>query len=251
MQESLVEYIFHFMLVFTRIAAAFSIFPVIGSNYLFLRGRGAFALSVSAIILPLVSESLPKYSEDFSSNISYLFIEIMIGLIISIASMIYYQMANTIGQIIAMQSGLGSAVFFDPNQQSQLSIFSNFLLLFTAAVLVTSDAYYLFLSTLVDSYNIFPAGEIFKFSDSSQFVTKIVNDSFVLAFKISSPFIVVSLAILTGSGVLSRLMPNFQVFFVITPAQILVMISILYVISISLVNKILDAIQNSLSFGWV
>jgi flagellar biosynthetic protein FliR len=62
----------------------------------------------------------------------------------------------------------------------------------------------------------------------------------------SSPFLVVSIAILVGSGILSRLMPNLQVFFVVTPAQILVMFCILYIVIIAMLEKVVEVIGSTM-----
>lgn len=243
LQTITTELIFNFMLIFTRLGTAFSTFPALGDKNLSLRARLATALVVSFAVYLLVEDYLPKYSENFSYNISLLAIEFMIGLIISLGAKIYFWSLHTIGQILSMQSGLGSATFFDPAQRSQVSIFTSFLFIVVATAIFATDTHYLFIESVVESYKKFPPGQLLEVADMSKFITHMINDSFVLSFKIASPFLVVSLAILVGSGVLSRLMPNLQVFFVITPIQILVMYCVLYVIIVSLVQKIIEAIQ--------
>lgn len=243
--EITTEYIFHFMLIFARLGTAFSRLPVFGSNYIFARGRLVVALLVSLVLFPVIQPYLPKYSENFSLAVGYLFIEILIGLIISYAANIYLQSVHYIGQIISLQSGLGAASFFDPAESNQVALFSNLLMLMVLTALLASDVHYLFINSIVESYQKFPPGKMLDSGNISEFVSIIVNDSFVLAFKLSSPFIVVGLAILTGSGVLARLMPNLQVFFVITPAQIIIIIGILYVVSSFIVNKLLVSISSA------
>lgn len=110
-EEITIEFIFQFMLVFARIGTAFSYFPSLGSAYIFTRGKLAVALVVSFVMTPMLLPYLPKYTENFASNTLYLAIEIMIGFIISLAANIYFQSLHYVGQIISMQSGLGSAAF--------------------------------------------------------------------------------------------------------------------------------------------
>lgn len=251
LQEITIQYLFQLMLVFARLGTAFSWFPAIGSAYIFVRVKLAFALLVSIIIMPLIEHNLPAYSQNFAFNIGYLAIEILIGLIISLAANIYFQTLHFVGQIISMQSGLGSAAFFDPTQQEQITIFSNFLMLVATVIIFISDTHYLFIQAIIDSYNKFPPGELLNSGDISKFVSFVVNDSFLLSFKLVSPFLIVSLAILTGSGMLARLMPNLQVFFVLTPAQILVMFGILYVVVNVLITKLIAVVANSLNIGGI
>jgi flagellar biosynthetic protein FliR len=240
------EYIFHFILIFARLGAAFSIFPALGDKSIFLRARVIFALVVSFVIYPLITGYLPKYVENVSLNASLLVIEMLIGLIISIGAKFYFLSLHIIGQILSMQSGLGSATFFDPAQRSQVAIFTSFLFIITTTAIFVSDTHYLFIQAVIESYTRFPPGEMLKIADISDFISHIVNDTFVLAFKISSPFLIISIAVLIGSGILSRLMPNLQVFFVITPAQIFVMFCTLYIVINTLIEKVIEAIQITL-----
>lgn len=249
LQETVVEFIFHFMLIFSRFAAAFGMFPGLGDRTIPNRIRLVFTVVVSIVIYPVVSYRLPYYSENFALNVSCVAIEIFTGLVISIAAKIYFLCLNVMGNILAMQSGLGAATFFDPTQSSQVAIFSSLLTIVATATIFATDTHHLFLYSVVGSYEKFAAGELLNIGDVSQFVSYIVNDSFVLAFKITAPFLIISILMLVGSGVLSRLMPNFQVFFILTPVQILVLLAILYITVNAFISKVIDTIANSLQLS--
>lgn len=249
LQELTLEFIFHFMLIFARLGTAFSMFPALSDRYVFIRGRLGISLAVSFILYPIIAPYLPRYSDNFSLNVSFLVIEILIGIIISIGAKFYFWCLHVLGQIISMQSGLGSATFFDPGQRSQVAVFTSFLFLTTVMVIFVTDRHYLFIQSVTDSYKNFPPGEWLNIADISKFVTYVINDSFILAFKLASPFLMVSLVMLVGSGVLARLMPNLQVFFVITPAQILVIFAVLYITINFLVEKVVQSITTSLSIN--
>lgn len=241
------EFIFQFMLVFARLGTAFRTFPGVGSPYIHSRAKLFVALTISFVMLPILAPYLPKYTNNFAQNIGYIAIEILIGLIISIAANIYFMSLHFVGQILSMQSGLGSAAFFDPMQKSQVAIFSNFMLIIAIVMIFASNVHHLFISAVADSYIKFPPGELVNSGDVSKFVSFVINDSFILSFKIVSPFLVVGLAIMTGSGLLSRLMPNLQVFFVITPAQIFIMFGTMYIVIHVIVSKLVFSISESIN----
>ena len=247
LQAFTLEFVFHTMLIFSRLGVAFSMFPALGDGYIFMRARLAFALLTTLAIYPLIAQYLPKYSDNFSFIIGLITCELLIGYIISIGAKIYYWSLHIVGQIISMQSGLGAASFFDPAQRSQVAIFGSFLFLAASAAIFITDTHYLFIHGVIESYTRFPPGELLPAADISKFITHVINDSFIVAFKMSAPFLIVSIAILVGSGVLSRLMPNFQVFFVITPAQILVMFCILYVVIIAILEKIIEVVGSTMN----
>ncbi|NRB10721.1 MAG: flagellar biosynthetic protein FliR [Rickettsiaceae bacterium] len=245
--ELTTEYIFHFTLLFARLGTAFGNFPALSTNYIFMRAKVAFALIVTVILLPIVSPYLPKYSDSISMNMSYLMLEVLIGLIISIAAKLYFLSLNFVGQILAMQSGLAAATFFDPNQRSQVALFSNFLMIITIVFIFASNTHYLYLQAITDSYQKFPPGELLNSADISNFVSYVVNDSFILSFKLVSPFLIINLAILTASGMLARLMPNLQVFFVVTPGQMLVMFTTMYIVINAIISKLVAQIGISVN----
>jgi flagellar biosynthetic protein FliR len=58
-------------------------------------------------------------------------------------------------------------------------------------------------------------------------ITQVVSKAFLLGFQIASPFIAVGLIFNLGLGLLSRLMPQMQVFFIAIPLQILIGLGIL------------------------
>ncbi len=244
-----IEFIFQFMLVFARMGMAFSRFPAIGSPYIFMRGKLALALTSTFIMMPILMPYLPKYSDNFAILFGYIAIELLIGFIISFAANIYYQSAHYIGQIVSLQSGLGSAAFFDPMQKSQVTLFSNLILLLTIVMIFSTNTHHLFIQAVADSYINFPPGELIDSTDLVKFITFVINDSFILAFKMVSPFLIVGLAIMTGSGMLARLMPNFQVFFVLTPAQILVMFCTMYIVIEAIITKLTITIAGSLTIN--
>lgn len=101
------------------------------------------------------------------------------------------------------------------------------------------NTHYLFISEVADSYMKFSPEELVGSGGVSKFVSFVLNDSFILSFKIVSPFSVVDLAIMTGSFVLARLMPNLQVFFVATPEQILITFWTIYVVIQAVVSRLI------------
>ena len=57
--------------------------------------------------------------------------------------------------------------------------------------------------------------------DFSQMIARGAADSFILAMKLASPFIVIGTVFYALLGLLARLMPQLQVFFLAMPLQIL------------------------------
>jgi flagellar biosynthetic protein FliR len=245
LQEASTEIVISMSLIFARLGSALSQFPAISTNFVLMNGRLAIALATSVILYPILQKYMPSHLST-GQYLTYLIFEIMIGFIISIAAKICFSAIDTVGSIMSMQSGLSAAMFFDPNHNEQKSLMSNFFLLIGYVMIFVTDTHYLFFEAVVDSYSIFAIGDFPNLGDLSEFVSKTVNQSFILAFKLASPFIAVSLAFLISNGALSRLMPNLQVFFVVTPAQIFVMFLILFIVINLMMGKFIEAVRGAI-----
>lgn len=85
------------------------------------------------------------------------------------------------------------------------------------------------LSAVVDSYRLFPVGLPLPLGDFSDFMSQTVNASFVIGFKIASPFIAFSIVFYVGMGLVSRLMPQLNIFFLSLPLQIYLGLGLLFI----------------------
>jgi flagellar biosynthetic protein FliR len=82
--------------------------------------------------------------------------------------------------------------------------------------------HYVFIEGLIQSYDLFtPLGHI-PTDLMSEMIVKTVGGSFEMALKIASPHIAIGLMMFLAGGILSRLMPAMQIFFIIVPAQLLI-----------------------------
>jgi flagellar biosynthetic protein FliR len=84
-----------------------------------------------------------------------------------------------------------------------------------------TDLHYLVIAALNDSYRLFAPGELIQFGDIASLMTRTVATAFSVGVQLSAPFLVFGLLFNLGLGILSRLMPQMQVFFVGLPLSIL------------------------------
>jgi flagellar biosynthetic protein FliR len=77
------------------------------------------------------------------------------------------------------------------------------------------------ISALDDSYALFAPGAVPLTGDMAAHITSIVGGAFRIGVQLSAPFLAFGLLFNLGLGILSRLMPQMQVFFVAMPLSIL------------------------------
>jgi flagellar biosynthetic protein FliR len=80
--------------------------------------------------------------------------------------------------------------------------------------------HHLVIAALSESYNVFSPGELMPSGDVAALATKVFATAFKISIQLSAPFIVFGLVFNLGLGVLARLMPQMQVYFVGVPLSI-------------------------------
>lgn len=212
--------LFHFFLVFTRMGAALMVLPGFGEVYISSRARLMLALTVSAVMAPVLKPLLPPMPADILGLGMALLAEAIVGLFIGAVGRMLQSILHVAGMIIAFQSSLASALLFDANQGSQGSVMGNFMTLIGVTLLFATGMHHMMLTGIAESYMVFEPGAFPPTGDMADMAAQVVSDGFVVAVKISAPLIVMGLLLYLGAGILGRLMPNMQVFFVLVPVQL-------------------------------
>jgi len=102
----------------------------------------------------------------------------------------------------------------------QAAIVASFLTLLGVVMIFATDSHLLILKAISNSYILFPPGHLPPVGDFAQLAIKEVSSSFALGIQISAPFIVYGLVFYIGLGLIARLMPQLQVFFIAMPLNI-------------------------------
>jgi flagellar biosynthetic protein FliR len=213
--------LFAYMLVFARIGAAITLLPGFGEAYVSPRIRLSVALVIALVVTPLVAGQLPELPGSVWSMFLLIFAEVVIGLLFGSIARLLVTGLQTAGMIIAFQTSLASALINDPASAQQGSIIGNFFIAMGVLLIFMTDMHHMLLGGLVDSYSLFTPGVMPPAGDMAEMITRVIAVSFNTAMQISAPYIVIGLVFYLGLGLLARLMPQVQVFFIAVPLQIL------------------------------
>jgi flagellar biosynthetic protein FliR len=99
---------------------------------------------------------------------------------------------------------------------------------------------------LHDSYALFRPGEMPLVGDVAAVLTRTVGSAFRIGIQLSGPFLVFGLLFNVGLGVLSRLMPQMQVFFVGMPLSILLGLAALLLVIGTMMSTFLGYLEGVL-----
>ena len=220
--------LYKFLLVFLRIGAAIMLMPGFLTSYVNAKLRLSIALAISVILMPIIGEKL-QIPGTFAPALGFLLSEITYGIFIGIFMQILFSALNLAGNIAGQSIGFSNAQMFDPAFQQQSIIIDTFLSITALTVIFITDLHHLMLSAVIDSYTLFPAGSPLPVEDFAQSIGKTFNQSFIMGFKLGSPFIAFSIVFYVGMGLVSRLMPQLNIFFLSLPLQIYLGLGLLFI----------------------
>ena len=211
--------LFSLLLVFARIGSAIMLLPGFGEVYVSGRIRLIIALALTLVITPVVSATLPKLPAGALELFLLIGSEALIGLFLGALARLLVSSLHVAGVVIGYQSSLANAQLFDPGTAQQGSLIGTFLNVLGIFLIFIANLHHLMLLALIDSYTLFAPGAPIPIGDFAEMASRLLGQSFALALKIAAPVMVIGLIFYLGLGLLARLMPQVQVFFIAIPLQ--------------------------------
>jgi flagellar biosynthetic protein FliR len=235
-----------FMLVFARIGTMVMLLPGLGEMSMPVRVRLTVALVLSAMFLPLHRAAYTIDLKELGPVLLMLGHEIIIGAILGLTARLSISALQVAGAVVAQQMGLGFVTAVDPSQGQQNVIVANFLSMLGVTLIFATDLHYLVIAALNDSYRLFAPGAAILVGDVASLMTQTVAGAFKVGIQLAAPFLVFGLLFNLGLGLLSRLMPQMQVFFVGLPLSILLGFLILLVVVGAMMGTFIDFLASVL-----
>ncbi len=229
-----------FLLVFARIGTMLMLLPGLGEQNISARMRLTAALILAAVLLPLHRSAYHIDPSALGPDLVMLVEEMLIGAMLGMTARLTISALEVAGSVIAQQLGLGFVTAVDPTQGEQGAIVGNFLTMLGLTLIFATDMHHLVIAALNDSYNLFAPGELPAAGDAAALITRTVSGAFRIGIQLSAPFLVFGLLFNIGLGVLSRLMPQMQVFFVALPLSILLGLMFLVLVLGAMMGLFLD-----------
>jgi len=235
-----------FLLTFARVGTMVMLLPGIGEQNMPMRVRLTMALVLTAVLLPAHQKA---YTIDLSALGPLLLMavqEILIGAVLGMTARLAISALQIAGSVVAQQFGLGFVTAIDPTQNQQGLLVGNFLTLLGITLIFATDLHHLVIEALNDSYNIFQPGEMPLAGDVAKHITQVVATSFRIGIQLAAPFLVFGLLFNLGLGVLARLMPQMQVFFIGLPLSILLGLLLLMLVVGAMMGTFIGYIEGVL-----
>jgi flagellar biosynthetic protein FliR len=234
-------------LIFARIGAILMLIPGIGETYVPARVRLALALVMTLALYPVLSVGASALPAGVGDTAGVILRETLIGLMIGGILRIFMAVLAVTGEIVSIQTTLSFAQTANPGQATPSTTLATFLSLLALVLIFAADLHHMFLSAIVRSYALFPFYRAVPTHDAAQLAVQTAGRAFALGVQLSAPVLVFAFIFNIATGLVGRVMPQFQVFFVASPLLVLTTLSVfalsLGVIGIVFLDRYRDLVR--------
>lgn len=219
--------LFKFLLVFTRLGTTIMFLPGFAGAILSARIRLILALALTLVVAPVIAPILPDMPANPADLVLLLLGEATIGVFLGMVAQFLLVALSFAGTFMAFQAGMTNAFIQDPITEQQGSLLPSFLMNVALVLIFATDLHHLMLRAATGSYALFIPGQPLAMGDFADSLTHTLGRAFLLGMQLAGPLVVFAVIFNTGLGLMSRLMPQMQVYFVAIPVQVMVGIGML------------------------
>ncbi|RMG72302.1 MAG: type III secretion protein [Nitrospirae bacterium] len=199
-----------FLMVLLRVSIVLVVLPVFGSKSFPAQFRIGLILTLSLALTPFV-----EVRADVDDIAMLVVRETLFSITLALMVRVLFFAIDTAGQAISTATGMSMANVFNPEigQSTEISRFYSIIAIFLFFAL---DMHHYFIYALAKSFHFVPVGT----ADIGSIVKTGISlgeKIFVLAVKLSAPAITIVLITNILLGILYKLIPQFNIFFVAYP----------------------------------
>ncbi|MBX2837385.1 MAG: flagellar biosynthetic protein FliR [Gammaproteobacteria bacterium] len=193
-----------------RVAALFSIVPVLGGGDVPVQVRVGLALLVTLLIVPTLN-NIPAVDPLSFSGMLITVQQIAIGVAMGLMILLVFNAVSLAGENIAITMGLGFALINDPQNGIQVPTVSHFYVVFATLLFLALDGHYAVINLVSTSFILIPVGE----GLGAASIWHLLNWAAIIfkgALAIALPALAAMLAVNMVMGVITRSAPQMNLF---------------------------------------
>lgn len=238
--------IWPYFLVGGRFLGMVVFFPGISGGAVPPRFRAFLALGLTLSITPFMTASMPAVPQLPASSLALFIQEMAIGMLFSLTLKAFFSALDIAGSSTGYQIGLSNAFVKGDESEQQNSILTSFLHLGALTLFFATGLHFHLLSFFIEMYRVLPphAFGSFILFDFFHFFLKVLSLSFTLGVLLAGPMIIISVLNYLMAGIINRLVPQMQVFFIIQPLQIMLGLGVLTLVLPSFYGIFMDRLSD-------
>ena len=201
----------NWLMVFLRVSAMFSVFPVFSASNFPVQLRLALGALLSALICPVLPPTAMQ-SADMWGLVGSMAAEVGIGLALGFVSRMLFYALDMAAAIMAVEIGLQLPAGIDPMSGGQTNTVGTLLYYLAAMLWLSLDMHHWMIVGLQRTYSFLPIGGAHLSNAVMTDVVARTSQIFLIALQLSAPIMAVSFIISLVFSILGRAVPQMNVF---------------------------------------
>lgn len=236
---------FGFALVLARVGTCVMLLPGLGEMTLPQTVRAGLVLALVLLLLPSLMPGLPGQPAHPVALAALLGTEMLAGATLGWLARLMVLALPMAGHIVSHMLGLSNVLQPDAELGAQASVLERLFGVAATTAVMASGLYAMPLLALAGSYRIAPAGAATFAAEGPGAVAGAVATAFALALQLATPFVLAGIVWQVALGLLARLVPRLQVYFVAMPGQILGGVLLLGLLGVAVLGAWQDAVRDA------
>jgi flagellar biosynthetic protein FliR len=210
-----------FLLVLTRFSGIFMIAPIFGNVVVPIRFRVGLAVLLAALVYPSALD-WPVPAMEGPLDLTFaLAAELAIGVTLGFVANCTFYAIQFAGHMIALQMGLGMSMMFDPNTRTQTTELAVLFVQLATITFLAMDGHHWLLLGVWKSFQAVPLGGFALTGGIMDQVLLATTGIFDVALTLMLPVIGVLMLAELALAIMSRIMPQMNVFVAGFPIKII------------------------------
>jgi flagellar biosynthesis protein FliR len=217
--EILELYFYSFIIILIRITSFFFTAPIFGGQTYPAQAKIGLGALISAIVLIVSGPTSASIPATLIETVVLVAGEVAFGLTLGYAVSLVFAGIQIGGMLIGYQMGFAVANVLDPISNDQVSIIGQYLFLFAILYFLAMDAHHILIKGIVDSFIIAPVGSFSVQQGSVAWLVGVFSRMFWLGLKVAIPVVGAIFLVDVALGIISKTVPQMNVFIVGLPLK--------------------------------
>ncbi len=221
-------------LAFARMLSFLVAAPFFGGAAVPARVKVATATAFVVILYPSLSMELPKDGGPLPFGplgfMALLAKEAFVGYTLGFVASLVFEAVQVAGRVIDLQRGSTLDEMFAPQLQTRVSELGQFKLQLAIVLFLAIGAHHFFLSSLLRSFEVVPALNFphleAGWSQGAQFIARVTGGVIAVGVQLAAPAMIALLLTDLFFGIVNRVAPQINVFFLSLPVKMAVGIGV-------------------------
>ncbi len=234
-----------FALLMARVLPVVILTPFLGGETVPQEVKLGLGVMIGMVLYPVLIAQVREIPISAVLFIALMLKELFLGLTLSFIVGLVFDAANSAGSLIDSMSGTNQAQLMVPQLGQNASLFSNLQLQMTTVLFLTLGGHHIVFQVFGESLTQIPLDQYPRFSHGTwgffETILRIFGDMIRIALALASPVLLATFMVDLALGMINRVAPQVQVFFVamqIKPVvSVLIMVTAIHLITDRLIGE--------------